>query len=40
MHTLVALSPADEQAARAVLLRDPAARMPSGTLSDPLGLNA
>jgi len=40
MRALVALSPADEQAARAILLRDPGARAPTTVASDPLGLHA
>lgn len=48
MRTLVELSPADAQAARAILLRDPclhtppnrAAQVDSGVNSDPLGLHA
>jgi ATP-dependent Lhr-like helicase len=40
MRTLVVLSSVDEQAARAILLRDFGARAPSPVSSDPLGLHA
>ncbi len=40
MRELVELSPADQQAARSILLRDPGSRTIAAVSTDPLGLNA